>query len=480
MKKGTPGNKGGPSFKDGDLVFAKVKGYPAWPARVSAPADERGLKYHVFFYGTYETAIVPRDTIWIYNQATKEKYGKQKRKGFAEAIVEIETTPNIALPQDAQDQDYLETPYETPSTEVQSDNVPSYTTEDSAVTDDELPLTIDEGTRSKGATVPKGKATKRKADEVDRSTSGTPEYTENQAKRTKVAEDAPSTPDLLAPTSRSGRQIKPKKFVDDDLIPSKAGNSPSISNTSNSTKKKQDARKMWVQVKATGDMLEINLDKDRPVKFDSKDAEVQWERATANNALKFKESVESGHFIPEEIRKKLEEKIDRTPQEEEILQKEKQLQSRKEKVRWLKVEQRLIDLDIAIKTAVHYEHPNMPKCLDLLDELYQMPVTPLMLKKQPDIVTTIRKLRKYIGPQTEPSDPKDAEEWRSNSEKIRLKADAVFHKIQACFTVPEGDSFWDAFEKAVVEFRDVTKNLDRNQVLHMVADPTTKKKMSTK
>jgi len=48
--------------------------------------------------------------------------------------------------------------------------------------------------------------------------------------------------------------------------------------------------------------------------------------------LKFKESVESGHFIPEEIRKKLEEKIDRTPQEEEILQKEKQLQSRKEKV----------------------------------------------------------------------------------------------------------------------------------------------------
>ena len=68
----------------------------------------------------------------------------------------------------------------------------------------------------------------------------------------------------------------------------------------------------------------------------------------------------------------------------------------------------------------------------------------------------------------------DAEEWRTNSEKIRLKADAVFHKIQACFTVPEGDSFWDAFEKAVVEFRDVTKGLDRSQVLHMVADPTTK------
>ena len=51
-------------------------------------------------------------------------------------------------------------------------------------------------------------------------------------------------------------------------------NSPSTSETSQNSKKKQDPRKMWVQVKATGDMLEINLDKDRPVKFDSKDAEV--------------------------------------------------------------------------------------------------------------------------------------------------------------------------------------------------------------
>ena len=81
MKKGTPASKAGPSFKSGDLVFAKVKGYPAWPARVTNPVDEKGLKYHVFFYGTYETAVVPKDGIWIYNEATKAKYGKQKRKG---------------------------------------------------------------------------------------------------------------------------------------------------------------------------------------------------------------------------------------------------------------------------------------------------------------------------------------------------------------------------------------------------------------
>ena len=52
-----------------------------------------------------------------------------------------------------------------------------------------------------------------------------------------------------------------------------------------------EGRKMWVQVKATGDVVEINLDKDRPISFESKDAELQWDRATAKNALKLKEKV---------------------------------------------------------------------------------------------------------------------------------------------------------------------------------------------
>ena len=94
-----------------------------------------------------------------------------------------------------------------------------------------------------------------------------------------------------------------------------------------------EPRKMWVHVKDTGDMLEINLDKDRPVKFDSKEAEIQWEKATARNALQFKQKVENGDYIPEEIRKKIEQKTERTPKEEEILRKEKVLACRKEKVR---------------------------------------------------------------------------------------------------------------------------------------------------
>ena len=68
------------------------------------------------------------------------------------------------------------------------------------------------------------------------------------------------------------------------------------------------------------------------LRFNSKEEEIQWERATAKLALKFKEKVESGDFIPDAVRRKIEEKLHRTPEEEAILKKEKQTAVKKEKV----------------------------------------------------------------------------------------------------------------------------------------------------
>ena len=68
---------------------------------------------------------------------------------------------------------------------------------------------------------------------------------------------------------------------------------------------------------------------------------------------------------------------------------------RKNKLRWLKIEQKLVDLDIAVKTALHLERPAPDRCITALDELNELALAPLILKKQPDIVTTIRYY--YIG-----------------------------------------------------------------------------------
>ena len=164
-------------------------------------------------------------------------------------------------------------------------------------------------------------------------------------------------------------------------------------------------------MKNTDDLIEINLDKDRPESFESHEAKLEWEMASARKALKFKKRVESGEFIPPEIKKKLEEKERMSEEDKVMVAKERQLERRKQKLRWLKIEQKLVDIDIAVKTALHLERPapdrfftpisslhlvalqciiSPDRCITALEELGELAVVPLMLKKQPDIVTTIR------------------------------------------------------------------------------------------
>ncbi|XP_028835977.1 PC4 and SFRS1-interacting protein-like isoform X2 [Denticeps clupeoides] len=86
----------GPELRPGDAVFAKMKSYPFWPARVG---DEKrpGNKVPVFFYGTHQTAFLePKDVVPYW--PNKEKYGKPYKKGgFQKAMWEIEHDPGVGL-----------------------------------------------------------------------------------------------------------------------------------------------------------------------------------------------------------------------------------------------------------------------------------------------------------------------------------------------------------------------------------------------
>ncbi|KAB5556635.1 hypothetical protein DKX38_007544 [Salix brachista] len=97
-----PGRKKGANNKKvqlrlGDLVLAKVKGYPSWPAKISRPEDwERApdaKKVFVYFFGTQEIAFVAPSDIQVFTNEVKNKLSarcqSKKDKFFSQAVKEI-------------------------------------------------------------------------------------------------------------------------------------------------------------------------------------------------------------------------------------------------------------------------------------------------------------------------------------------------------------------------------------------------------
>ncbi|CAJ1933850.1 unnamed protein product [Sphenostylis stenocarpa] len=80
----------------GDLVLAKVKGFPAWPAKISKPEDWEKVpdpkKYFVQFFGTKEIAFVAPADIQSFTSEAKNKLSTRlqgKTRYFAQAVKEI-------------------------------------------------------------------------------------------------------------------------------------------------------------------------------------------------------------------------------------------------------------------------------------------------------------------------------------------------------------------------------------------------------
>jgi len=146
--------------------------------------------------------------------------------------------------------------------------------------------------------------------------------------------------------------------------------------------KKPPTRKLYVQVKGTEDVIEIDVDKNRPKSFASKQEANLWEEKTLREILKFKKLVEEGKYVPEEVVQRLEAKPNKTEEELEIIEKWKHVKlDRKEKIEWLKTEASLAQSDLDVRKCLSVEDPKLDECIDLLQKIDTLPFTQLMLKK---------------------------------------------------------------------------------------------------
>lgn len=292
--------------------------------------------------------------------------------------------------------------------------------------------------------------------EADQSVQQSPAVASTEEPAASVA----ATPNTV---SRSGRVIKPKKFGDDGVT-----NTASSVNNSKVEQIIEEPRKVWVKLKSSDDLVEINLDRDKPDKWENNAQKIQWELATARNALKFKDAVEGGKYIPEEVRRKLEGQTELTEEEKEICRRSAVLTKRKNKITWLKTEAEMLEMDRSIKTTLNNSNPQINKCCELLTELLQMNLEPLHLIKQPDILMTIRKLRKYVGP-ADKSNYTEADRVNiaAGVKMITTRSNLCYEKFSNLFPNSSQKSFPEFFQEKVDQFREETKDWDEHKLLSL-------------
>lgn len=437
-----------PKYGRGEKVFAKVRGYPPWPARVEGVADEtpNKMKYHIYFYGTAETAICKADELFPYIE-NRAKYGKPlKKRGFNEALQQVDEELGLT------GMNFLE----------------NSTTEDSfadtSVTGDEASVTSIGNTSKEKTETPKSVGKK-----LDGKDSADPEGNRsknNANKKFRSSVDQSQTPvtgKQQEVVSRSGRKIKPKKFADEQ-VDDNSGSAHTVTTNHSAPVAVVTAMNKSVDDKSAESNNEVkNVVSEQKLSVVS-----TTESEEQNNKESEVKQKEESH---EKQKKDVKGKVSTTKQSDGS-------DTEDDVPDDLRTEAELLRIDVGIKDSLDLQQADADRALDLLDQLIdlQEKISSLMFKKHPETVDTITKLCKYVG---------CVEHWNMTDDEIDVfnikaaqiqeKARKILNKIESLFEVPADQSFTQYFNEVVNDFNNVTKDMRLEDVLLLVGDPTEEK-----
>ncbi|XP_061100886.1 PC4 and SFRS1 interacting protein 1a isoform X2 [Conger conger] len=414
-------------FKPGDLIFAKMKGYPHWPARIDEVPDgavkPSNIKLPIFFFGTHETAFLGPKDIFPY-LPNKEKYGKpNKRKGFNEGLWEIENNPKVELT-------------------GQKMRPVGMVTESSPEQEEEEGKTPDKRRKSAAA-----KAQKDTADTP-------PKPKRGRKKKNEVEQDSEKDEEPTSPTSspaageltpkRRGRKPKAEKmlFLQQQANQDLRSSSSEMEGVETDRKRKRGAEDKSQVQKAEEEKKSDGRkrrEEEQPKEAEGKEepetkrrrsgreespSDTEDEEKSKGPGGRRRNAAKTQQVSLETDRDDRRRKQEDGKPTEQSKEDGKKVEDRKgEKKKDLSTESRLQRLHGEIKVSLKIDNPDVKKCLAALDELGTLQVSTQHLQKHSELIATLKKIRRFKACQD-----------------VMDKATMLYNKFKTMFLVGEGDS----------------------------------------
>ncbi|XP_002193059.1 PC4 and SFRS1-interacting protein [Taeniopygia guttata] len=470
-------------FKPGDLIFAKMKGYPHWPARVDEVPDGAVKppmnKMPIFFFGTHETAFLGPKDIFPYSE-NKDKYGKpNKRKGFNEGLWEIDNNPKVKFshqqPHPAINTPINETVEESsqepaegseekagakrkkcsvPKLSPKGDNnLPTEAEAEEKEMDtskeDDLPsdkTSKEDVVKTNDASIPKvaRRGRKRKSEkqaEAEEAAAGAATVTGPVSPKVSPKRGRPAASEVKVPKPRGRpKLVKPSCLSEGDFVneEEKVKKKGTEEKPKKQGKKDEESQKEEEKSKKEFDKKEGKKEAEPKRKNVAKvgsasasDSEDEGEEQEGDKKKKGGRSFPAAHRR-NTVRSQHEREVTERKRKQEE-QAESELQNKEEgkkaevkkieKKRETSVDSRLQRIHAEIKNSLKIDNLDVSRCIEALDELASLQVTMQQAQKHTEMILTLKKIRKF-----------------KISQVIMEKSTMLYNKFKTMFLVGEGDS----------------------------------------